>query len=81
MGGRRFRIDIAQPHLRIAHEVDGWRYHNSRSAFSDDRERANRLTAAGWTVLRYTADMSDDEILTVARATQARLRSAGRAAS
>jgi very-short-patch-repair endonuclease len=81
VGGRRFRIDIAQPELRIAHEVDGWHYHNSRSSFSDDRERANRLTAAGWTVLRYTADMSDAEIIAVAQATQARAQSAQRPAS
>lgn len=76
LGGRRFRLDFAQPELLIAHEVDGWKYHGSRSAFSADRERANRLIAAGWTVLRYTADMSDHEIVAVALATQARAQSA-----
>ncbi len=75
IGRHRYRLDFAQPALRIAHEVDGWAFHRSRTAFVADRERSNRLTAAGWTVLRYTADMPDDEVIRVARTTQARIAS------
>ena len=67
--GRRYRIDIALPREMIAVEADGWAFHGSRTAFSNDRTRANRLTAAGWTVLRFTPDMTDAEIAAIARAT------------
>ena len=52
--GRRFRIDIAYPELRIAIESDGFTDHGLRSAFEDDRERQNLLVLGGWTVLRFT---------------------------
>ena len=35
-------------------EVDGWRYHASRSAFEADRRRDAMLQGAGWVVLRFT---------------------------
>jgi very-short-patch-repair endonuclease len=35
-------------------EVDGWAYHRTPDRFQRDRERQNRLVAAGWTVLRFT---------------------------
>lgn len=48
------RVDFAYPEVRLAIEVDGWAAHGSRQAFQDDRARQNRLTGAGWTVLRFT---------------------------
>lgn len=54
--GRKFRLDIAHPGLKIAIEVDGWQYHGKyKEAHSKDRERQNLLTLHGWTVLRFSA--------------------------
>jgi G:T-mismatch repair DNA endonuclease (very short patch repair protein) len=49
------RVDFAYPDLKIAIEYDGL-WHGERKAFLSDRERLNRLAAAGWTVLHVTAD-------------------------
>lgn len=54
VGGRRRRIDFAYPIPKLAVEIDGFEYHSSRAAFQDDRAKSNDLTAAGWTVLRFT---------------------------
>ena len=64
IGGRTFRIDLAYPVLKLAIELDGWEFHSSRSAFDDDRMRANLLVAHGWTVIRFTSRSTDEEILT-----------------
>lgn len=54
--GRRFRIDIALPDVKIALEVDGWQFHGKyRSAHESDRERQNLFAVHGWLVLRFTA--------------------------
>jgi hypothetical protein len=58
-GTRRCRIDLAYPELRLAIEIDGWEHHRTRSAFDDDRARANDLVVAGWNVLRFTSNMTD----------------------
>jgi very-short-patch-repair endonuclease len=47
-------VDACWPAQRLVVELDGWRDHGTRQAFQDDRERGNALTAAGWTVLRFT---------------------------
>lgn len=47
-------VDAVWPAPRIAVELDGWEYHRHRRAFQRDREKTNALTAAGWTVLRFT---------------------------
>jgi len=58
-GTRRCRIDLAYPELKLAIEIDGWEHHRTRSAFDDDRVRANDLVVAGWNVLRFTSTMTD----------------------
>ncbi len=68
IGGRTFRIDLAYPALRLAIELDGWEFHRTRSAFDDDRTRANLLVAHGWTVVRFTSRSTDAEILSCVRA-------------
>ena len=68
IGGRTFRIDLAYPVLKLAIELDGWEFHNSRTAFDDDRARANLLVAHGWTVVRFTSRSTDEEILGCLRA-------------
>ena len=47
-------IDACWPVERVAVELDGWEFHHDRRAFQRDREKSNMLTAAGWTVLRFT---------------------------
>ena len=50
------RTDLAYPELKIAIEYDGAATHRDDPAtFRDDRRRQNKLIAAGWTVLRFTA--------------------------
>jgi very-short-patch-repair endonuclease len=68
LGGRTFRLDLAYPDVRLAVELDGWEYHRSRTAFDNDRSRANALVAAGWSVIRFTSRSSDGEILACIRA-------------
>jgi len=47
-------VDACWPRQRLVVELDGWDAHATRRAFQRDRERSNDLTAAGWTVLRFT---------------------------
>lgn len=55
-GGDRFYLDFAWPAARVALEVDGYAFHSDRRSFSSDRQRGNRLLAAGWQVLHTTSD-------------------------
>src|SRR5581483_1058266 len=48
------RADFAWPDRKIAVETDGQRTHATRRAFEADRRRDQRLTAAGWRVIRTT---------------------------
>jgi very-short-patch-repair endonuclease len=48
------RVDLAWPALRVALEVDGYRYHADIRSFVSDRERGNRIVACGWALLRTT---------------------------
>jgi very-short-patch-repair endonuclease len=47
-------VDAFWPRRRLIVELDGYAFHASRSAFERDRERDQRLTLAGFTVLRLT---------------------------
>lgn len=59
--GRLVRVDLAFPDLRVAIEYDGdWR-DGDRWALNRDRDRLNRVHAAGWYVLFVTAPMLRDE--------------------
>ncbi|MEV4463045.1 DUF559 domain-containing protein [Micromonospora echinofusca] len=55
--GRIFlgRVDLAYPRWRIAIEYEG-DHHRERTHFQRDVARLNALRAAGWLVLRFTAD-------------------------
>ncbi len=55
--GSRFvaRVDFAYPDHRVAIEADGFRYHDNRRGFDDERARGNQLEAMGWRVLRVTS--------------------------
>jgi len=49
------RVDLAYPQWRIAIEYEG-DHHRERTTFRRDVARYNALRAAGWLVLRFTAD-------------------------
>lgn len=49
------RVDLAYPQWRIAIEYEG-DHHRERGHFRQDVHRLNALRAAGWLVLRFTAD-------------------------
>jgi hypothetical protein len=49
------RADLAYPQWRIAIEYEG-DHHRERAQFRRDVARLNNLRAAGWLVLRFTAD-------------------------
>jgi len=54
--GRRFRLDVGFPHVRLAVECDGWAWHGRHKGdFKRDRERDRALLLAGWRVLRFFA--------------------------
>lgn len=63
LGGRTYRIDLAYVPEKIAIEPDGWDSHRTRSAFDEDRARANALVLDGWTLLRFTSRSTDPEIV------------------
>jgi len=68
LGGHTFRIDLAYPGIRLAIELDGWEFHRTRTAFDDDRARANLLVSHGWTLVRFTSRSTDGEIVGCVRA-------------
>jgi hypothetical protein len=52
--------DVVFRKHRVVIELDGWAFHIDPVRFQRDRERQNRLVAAGWTVLRFTwRDLTD----------------------
>lgn len=53
---RGYVADLLDDTRRLILEVDGWSTHGGRTAFQNDRTRQNVLVAAGYTVLRYTAN-------------------------
>jgi very-short-patch-repair endonuclease len=61
------RVDVAYPAHRLLIELDGRRWHDSRSAMESDRRRDNDLVAAGWRVVRITwRQLVDDPVGVVA---------------
>jgi very-short-patch-repair endonuclease len=51
-----FRVDFFWPDFRLVVETDGLTYHRTRAQQARDRKRDQRLTAAGYTCLRFTED-------------------------
>jgi hypothetical protein len=45
------RVDLAYPPVRLAMELDGFRWHAGRRPFRSDRLRRNRIEASGWRLL------------------------------
>jgi len=64
------RVDFAYADLMIAIELDGKAFHLTSEAFEADREKRQRLRAAGWIVLELTWDMvvrRPEYVITVVR--------------
>lgn len=57
---RRWRFDLAYPHLKIAIELEGAVWvsgrHTRGSGFIGDCEKYNQAVLDGWRVLRYTTN-------------------------
>jgi very-short-patch-repair endonuclease len=70
--GDRFiaRLDFAYPDDLVAIEADGFRYHDQRQRFDDERARGNEIEAMGWHVLRITSqhlEQDSDGVVTWVR--------------
>lgn len=69
--GHSFEVDVAFVAAKLAVEVDGWAFHSDVERFRADRRRQNRLSVAGWTVVRFTwADLierPDEVVRTIVR--------------
>jgi very-short-patch-repair endonuclease len=65
-------VDALWPDARLAIELDGFAFHNTKQAFQRDRTRSNDLVEAGYTLLRFTwADVVRDGTATAARVSRA----------
>lgn len=53
-GGPPIRVDFVWRDRRVAIEADSVEWHTSRQRFENDRYRDQRLSAAGWTIIRTT---------------------------
>ncbi len=58
IASKTYHVDYAilGDRARVAVELDGFPYHGTRAAFSDDRLRQNDLQVEGWTTLRFSFD-------------------------
>jgi hypothetical protein len=50
---RHYKVDVAEPLLKLAIEVDGYS-HNSPKGRARDLKKTSALTRLGWTVLRFS---------------------------
>lgn len=48
-----FEVDALWPDRRVIVEMDGWAHHKERAAAARDRDKTNRLQAAGYRVFRF----------------------------
>jgi very-short-patch-repair endonuclease len=59
-------VDAAWPELRVAVEIDSWKYHGTRTAYQRDRRRSTTLQLAGWSLVRFTdVDIEHDRAYVV----------------
>ncbi|HEY6759224.1 MAG TPA: DUF559 domain-containing protein [Baekduia sp.] len=47
-------VDFHWPGTTLVVETDGYAYHSTPTSFERDRDRDQRLTVAGYTVVRFT---------------------------
>lgn len=63
MYGKRYRIDLAYPELKIAIELQSWDWHGGREPFDDDKARTADLVAHGWRVIEITSRHTAEQII------------------
>lgn len=67
---RRHRVDFAIPRLRIAIEVDGYKWHSDRQTFTRDRQRQREIELMdGWRFIRFSGKETCDSPDTCIRET------------
>jgi very-short-patch-repair endonuclease len=62
----QLEVDLYFPAHGLVVEIDGWETHRTRQAFESDRAKDAALTAAGYTVMRFTWRQLRDDPQTVA---------------
>jgi hypothetical protein len=70
-------VDFFWPEAALVVEADGYAFHTTRSAFERDRDRDQRLTLAGYRVIRVTSSQVTREPAEVARRLGALLHGSG----
>jgi very-short-patch-repair endonuclease len=60
-----YQVDAVWPDHRLVVEIDGYEFHGGRRAFETDRKRDAAHVAAGYRVIRFTADQLEHEPLLV----------------
>jgi very-short-patch-repair endonuclease len=60
-----FQVDAVWPDHRLVVEVDSWGFHRGRTAFAADRARDAVHVAAGYRVIRFTAEQLEHQPLIV----------------
>jgi very-short-patch-repair endonuclease len=79
---RGYSVDFLWRDQRVVLEVDGHKYHASRSAFERDRRKDAVLQAAGWAVMRITwRQLVEEPCVVVARLAQALVHASARRAA
>jgi hypothetical protein len=73
-------VDLAYPIPRLALEIDGYRWHSTPAQKRADETRQNGLILAGWTVLRFSAEVvrHSPQVLVEAVAQALLIRDGGR---
>jgi very-short-patch-repair endonuclease len=60
VGGRRFRVDLAWPAMKVGIECEGYTTHGRRRSFVPDRSRLADLVAVGWRIILVTWEQTGD---------------------
>ena len=61
---RVYVLDFAWPDARVALEVNGFAFHNTRDSFDRDHDKVVALQAAGWNVISATSKTPTAHVLT-----------------
>lgn len=70
-------VDAHWPGTNIVVEIDSWSWHRDRRSFEEDRARDQRLTLAGYRVIRLTARQMDSAPERIAAMLRALLADSG----
>ena len=60
IAGRRYRIDLAWPDVKVGVECEGYAVHGRRRAYVPDRTRLANLVGAGWRLIPVTWEQTKD---------------------